>query len=159
MKIDLDSISIFYIILSILIVALSVLGRKRKKPVPRIPQQEGYREEYGEPDDTATLQKPLQTVTDPFDKLEQLFGFSNEIESFEDESLDETYDEEEQLEDEEKSVTTPDQESLVEEQQDLDISVSEEDEEFEKDWVQLFREPDEIKKAIIYSEILHRKEY
>ncbi len=157
MKTDLDTI--LYIIISIIIIALSALGRRRRKAIPRIPQQEGIQDEPVAANDSERLGTMFLPDSDHFEKRLKMFETSSDIENLEGESLEEIHDEEAEIEDEEEVILAGEQESTVEEDREEDLEMTKKDQKYENVWLELFKEPDDIRKAIIYSEILKRKDF
>lgn len=152
MKIDIDSI--FYIILSIIILAVSGLGRRRKKqnqPMknPRPSAQAGTRE----PKDM-TITRPRRPV-DPFERLEQILTGQSQYQTLEGESLEDLEDEEQMIMDEEEAYSAAAEPQQMEYQPGLPLE--KEGEQIEQGMLGLFQDLDEITRAIIYSEILPRK--
>lgn len=153
MKIDIDSI--FYIILSIIILAVSGLGRRRKKlnqPMKN-PLPSSARTGTLKPEDM-TITRPRSPV-DPFERLEQILTGQPQYETLEGESLEDLEDEEKMIMDEEEAYSAAAEPQQMEYQPGLP---PEKDDEQSKQVVAgLFRDLDEITRAIIYSEILPRK--
>ncbi len=191
MKMDTDSI--LYIVITLVILVISGLSSKRKKKAQmeaqaaearkRDDEFEGDEEEYYEPEAYEeepepapmnifeTLKSASSTVTrqssNPFEKLEQFMGGQNpfsvnqdpRVQGMEGESLEDTIDEEEQiLEDirkrRENEPTSPIEKEPVDEPEN-DYTLSEDRK--KEDILELFGNVNEIKKAVIYSEILNRK--
>jgi hypothetical protein len=154
MKIDIESV--FYIILTIIILVVSGLGSRRRKQAQQLKKSApgtawSSADEPGEPG----LQRQRHPVQDPFDRLEQFLTGQPRYETLEGESLEVIEDEEGSIMDEEEKILmTPaaDQELKVD-----DISLEKEyegDRHIEED---LFGDLDEITRAFIYSEIFPRK--
>ena len=171
MKLDIDSI--LYIVITIVILIISGLGSRRRKKARQMqvpgsgPADPGSFEPV--PGDTmesgpgksgyATVKEPRapaqQQAASPLERLEQfLTGQFPQAESMEGESLEEQVDEEELiLEQIRREREEPEVESPVEEPADYDF----ETEKTQEKLPPLFENADEIKKAVIYSEILKRK--
>jgi len=176
---DIDSI--LYIVITVVILVFSGLSGRRRKRAQMMEgeakasdrQEEDFpREEYDE-DQAAepapsnifeTLKSTGSSLTqssNPFERLEQLLGVQNPViksregETMEGESMETVVDEEEQiLEDiRRRQETEPSRATELEPETDIDESDAQESEGFLK----FFDSVDEIKKAIIYSEILNRK--
>ena len=100
MKLDIDTI--LYIVISIIIIAASSLGRKKRKPAQQVPLQE--REEAG--DDSVDLpvgqfaqaRALFKTISEPMTSV------SPGWDSAEDSPLEQIFDEEELIEDEEELI-------------------------------------------------------
>ena len=155
MKIDIDSI--FYIILSIIILAVSGLGRRKRKqakqmqtsslPYPGQPEpSEGYESEFSQD------QPP---VVDAFSRLEQILTGKPQYGTMEEESLETLEDEEEMIIDEQQKISSNDY--LVKKKDHYDLTLEKEDEPGEVPAKGLFGDVNEITRAVIYSEILPRK--
>jgi hypothetical protein len=152
-KIDIDSI--FYIILSIIILAVSGLGRRRKKqnqpmknPLPSSAQA-GTRE----PRDM-TFTRPRGPV-DPFERLEQILTGQPQYQTLEGESLEDLEDEEQMIVDEEETYSAAAEPQQME--PGASLPAEKEGEQMKLGMLGLFQDLDEITRAIIYSEILPRK--
>jgi len=150
MKIDIDSI--FYIILSIIILVVSGLGSRRKKLRKTLPSsaQAGTRE----PEDIAAT-RPRRPVIDPFERLEQILTGQSQYESMEGESLEVLEDEEQIIMDEKEKIQSTQSREIEQEKRDLtDVK---EDEDVKNNLDGLFGDVNEITRAFIYSEIFPRK--
>jgi hypothetical protein len=154
MKIDIDSI--FYILLSIIILVVSGLGSRRRKlaqqqrPTGTAPS--GIR--TGEPEAFEGPQ-PYTRAMDPFEKLEQILTGQSRYETLEGESLEVLEDVEQMnIDEQEKIPSSVDREV---ERKKPDIKAVKQDEDVKKDLGGLFGDQNEITRAIIYSEILPRK--
>ncbi len=145
MKIDIDSI--FYIILSIIILVVSGLGSRRRKKAQQMNKPT--------PSAARLVTQPRQPSLDPFDRLEQILTGQSRYGTLEGESL-------EVLEDEEQIIIDEKEEYLAapvpqQEVQQPDFTAETEDDQGKESPDGLFRDADEITRAIIYSEILPRK--
>lgn len=145
MKIDIDSI--FYIILSIIILVVSGLGSRRRK---KAQQMKKPTHSVARP-----VTQPRQPALDPFSRLEQILTGQSQYGIQEGESL-------EVLEDEEQIIIDEEEEYLAEpvpqqKEKRPDLNYETEDDQEEKSLDGLFSDVDEITRAIIYSEILPRK--
>lgn len=154
MKIDIETV--FYIILSIIILAVSGLGSRRRKQAQQLKKSApgtawSSADEPGGPG----LKQQRHPVQDPFDRLEQLLTGQSRYETLEGESLEVIEDEEGLIMDEEEKIQmTP---AADQELKGDDISAEKEyegDRHIEED---LFGDLDEITRAFIYSEIFPRK--
>ncbi len=180
MKLDFDSI--LYIVITIVILVIGALGSRRKKRFQeaQAASAQGSDKDTSGTDQTGseeeTYKRPAQTA-DPLSRLEQfLTGQMPEAYSMEGESLETLEDEEEKiLEDIQKSRLEKEEES---EEKSQELSVEEPyripdeiqagaiipgeegleyDRKTRKTLPDLFANTDEIKKAVIYNEILNRK--
>ncbi len=145
MKIDIDSI--FYVILMIIILVVSGLGSRRRKRAQQMnkPIPSGARPVTKDPEEIK-IPQPRRPALDPFSRLEQILtGQSPEV--MEDEELTIIDDQEEYL-----AEPVPQQEA-----HEPDFTAETEDDQGKKSLDGLFRDADEITRAIIYSEILPRK--
>ncbi len=145
MKIDIDTI--FYIILSIIILVVSGLGSRRRKKAQQMKQPT--------PSPARPVTQPRQPALDPFSRLEQILTGQSQYGTLEGESL-------EVLEDEEQMIIDDEEEYLAEpvprqKEKRPDLTYETEDDQEEKSLDGLFSDVDEITRAIIYSEILPRK--
>ena len=154
MKIDTNNI--FYIVLMIILLVVSGLSSRRKKRAQQMKKaapssaQPGTQEAEG-----MDVPGSRGTVTDPFERLEQILTGQSRYESKEGESLEVLEDEEEMIiDEEEKILAAPDHRQ---ERMRHDLTAETEDEQEEKSADGLFSDLDEITRAIIYSEILPRK--
>ncbi len=154
MKIDIDTI--FYIILSIIILVVSGLGSRRRKKAQQMkkPTHSVARPVTQDPE-KIEISQPRQPAFDPFSRLEQILTGQSQYGTLEGESL-------EVLEDEEQIIIDEEEEYLAapvpqEEAHKPDFNAETEDDQGGKSQDGLFRDVDEITRAIIYSEILPRK--
>lgn len=154
MKIDIDTI--FYIILSIIILVVSGLGSRRRKQARQMNKSAPF---ASQPDtrkpEEMEVPKPRGPVIDPFDRLEQILTGQTRYETMEGESLEVLEDEEEAIVDEEEeylAAPVPQQEAKRPKS-----TAETEDEQGKKSLDDLFGDVDEVTRAIIYSEILPRK--
>ena len=154
MKIDTNSI--LYIVIMIIILVISGLGSRRKKQARQMKKTAPSTARPGtqNPGEIA-VPKPRGAVMDPFERLEQILTGQSRYESMEGESLETLDDEEEAIVDEEEeylAAQVPQQEAKQ------PVSTTEtEDEQGKKSLDDLFGDVDEVTRAIIYSEILPRK--
>jgi hypothetical protein len=169
MKIDIDSI--FYIILSIIILAVSGLGSRRRrqaqqanKAVPSPGQTYGRDE-----DEEMKIPQARRPVQDPFDRLEEILTGQPRYESLEGESLEVLEDEEEAILDEEEAILDQ-RKAILDEEEEItkapipemeemqyDLPEEGESEKYKGNVRGLFRDLDEVTRAFIYSEIFPRK--
>jgi len=160
MKIDLDTI--FYIVITIVILALTGLSRRKKKrPVPGHELQ-GMDEQESEYPQNERLSDTEDVISDPFERLENLFKQPEPVDTPRVVSLEEIVDEEtEYLEEKEAAskAKPPGEEILKEDYTKQSLQMEEEIEERMNKTLKLFENIDELKKAVIYAEILNRKEY
>ncbi len=145
MKIDIDSI--FYIILGIIILAVSGLGSRRRKKAQQMNKPT--------PSAARPVTQPRQPALDPFSRLEQILTGQSPYGTLEGESP-------EVLEDEEQMIIDDKEEYLAapvpqQEAHKSDFTAETENDQGKKGLDGLFRDVDEITRAIIYSEILPRK--
>jgi hypothetical protein len=181
MKFDIDSI--LYIVITVVILIISGLGSRRKKRAMQMEAEaqartaseeegdsmEAREEDLPQPPPTFNIFDSVRKVTetveqqvssDPMSRLEK-FLTGQEIQerqqsrvvSLEGESLEETVDEEEQIMDEIRSRNEPE----TVEDDTYKIFEPTEDNEKKKNVTRWFENVDEIKRAVIYSEILKRK--
>jgi len=170
MKIDIDSI--LYIVITIVILVISGLGSRRKKraqqmqaeaqasgtaePDPFEPVEDEFADaRYSEPVKARVASAP-QPVPNPMERLEQFItGQFPQAESMEGESLETPVDEEELILEEIRRSREKDEMRVPEEKP------AEQEEQTEKlvkkGLPPLFDNLDEVKKAIIYSEVMQRK--
>ena len=154
MKIDIDSI--FYIILSIIILVVSGLGSRRRKQMRQMrtsspsPVQAGIQTQ-----DESEKSQPRQSVVDPFERLEQILTGQPRYESLHEESMEILDDEEELIVDEEEKILS----STYAEQKEGkgDLASEEVDDDPGEQAIGWFQDVDEITRAVIYSQILPRK--
>ncbi len=145
MKIDIDSI--FYIILGIIILAVSGLGSRRRK------QAQQMKKPAPSPASPGTQSR--QPALDPFSRLEQILTGQSRYETLEEESPEILEDEEQIIiDDEEEYLAAPVPQQKAHKP---DFTAETEDDQGKKSLDGLFRDVDEITRAIIYSEILPRK--
>ena len=156
MKIDIESI--FFIIISIVILVVSGLGRRRKKQAQKMKNTVPASAQPGrqEPEELE-VPNPRGSVMDPFERLEQILTGQSRYESMEGESLEVLDDEEEMIIDEEEKILAA--EDHRQERMRPDPTAETEDEQEKKSVEGLFGDLDEITRAIIYSEILPRRYY
>jgi len=164
MKIDLDSY--LYIIISIIILLVTALGRKKKKPgqaMPGQPEATPTRQEYQiEDNDDQGLEK---VIVDPLQQFEKLFlqqeQPAKKVKSMEGDSLEKIYDEEAKIMEElEKQKAGKSREMEVPKEPLTKTKYKEPDTIYElPEQLVLFQDVDEVKRAVIYSEILKRIEY
>ena len=154
MKIDTNSI--LYIIIMIIILVISGLGSRRKRQAQRMNKplpssaQPGMQEAEG-----MAVPGSRGAVMDPIDRLEQILTGQTRYDTMEGESL-------EVLEDEEQAIIDEEAEYLAAQvpQQEVkqpEYTAETEDEQGKKSLGDLFGDVDEVTRAIIYSEILPRK--
>jgi FtsZ-interacting cell division protein ZipA len=154
MKIDIDTI--FYIILSIIILVVSGLGSRRRKQAQQMKRPVSSAARLSQQElDEMEIPQARGPVPDPFDRLEQILTGQSRYETLEGESLEVMEDEEEMIMDEEEKIMVSPITEMKQEQQ--DITTEEEDEFVKRPRKDLFEDVDEITRAIIYREILPRK--
>jgi len=175
MKVDIDTI--LYIIISIIIIAASTLGRRRKKSAQQAPPQ-GQAEDgqtamdfpLGPFSEAGTL---FETVTEPEDTGIE-YAVLTEEPAEEDQPLEQIIDEEEMIVDE-KAAILEEPRAIKDQEKEIYSGGMEADEEIMADAGageetmdgpeeqtedgELFRNPSEIQRAVIYSEILKRPDY
>ena len=186
MKTDIDTI--LYIVITLAILVISGLSSRKKKARMMEAQaktrseediyesdeqdsysQESYEDEVPEPAPSnifETLKSASssfsQQSSNPFERLEQLFGAQTPIiESAEGETLENTVDEEEQIladiQRRREEVSNTKTDVAAAEEHKTDAYSTQPLEKGSRDLLTLFGNIDEIKKAVIYSEILNRK--
>ena len=154
MKIDIDSI--FYIILSIIILAVSGLGSRRRKKAQQMKKStSSFARPVTQDPEEIKISQSRQPALDPFSRLEQILTGQSPYGTLEGESP-------EVMEDEEQMIIDDEEEILAEPvpQQEVhkpDFNYETEDDQGTKNLDGLFGDVDEITRAIIYSEILPRK--
>ena len=154
MKIDIDTI--FYIILSIIILIVSGLGSRRRK----LAQQEKKTvpspgQAYGEGPEQVPVPQTRKRIEDPFERLEYFLSGQPRYETLEGESLEVIEDEEETIMDEEKQISKapgPAADRLG-----SNLQEARKEETARRSMRDLFGDLDEITRAVIYSEIFPRK--
>jgi len=170
MKIDIDSI--LYIAIMIVVLVISGLSSRKKKRAKQM-QAQAQASGAAEPDpfehvedesSDARATGPVKTktafasqqVSNPLGRLEQfLSGQFPQVETMEGESLETTVDEEELILEEIRRSREKDEMRVSEEKP---AEQEEQTEKLEKTGIPpLFDNLDEVKKAIIYSEIMQRK--
>jgi len=182
MKFEIDTI--LYIVISIIIIAASTLGKKKRKRAQQAPQQPqtegGEQPEGGEETEDfkfgafSEIKSMFETVTEPGDpgmideyaredKLEQIVdeeeGILDEEETLLKARERITHEEEVALlekEEKEMQQRLNLEESTLYEVEDREGGIQGDDESEEEGF---FNNPSDIRKAIIYSEILKRPEY
>ena len=155
MKIDSDSI--LYIVITIALLVISGLGSRRKKKLQKMgkyakPATASHPVEPEEIDVASVQREPMN----PFDRLEQILsGQTPVFETMDEESPETIVDEEVQIIEE---IRESRQEMEPEVRQD---NTADEDMQLERPEVDtlqgLFENVSEIRKAVIYSEIMNRK--
>jgi len=170
MKVDIDSI--LYIVITIVILVISGLGSRKKKRAQQM-QAQAQASGAAEPDPFEPVEdessdawdaEPVQSGTDsatqpvpnPLERLEQFIsGQFPQAETMEGESLETTVDEEELILEE---IRRSREQDKMEVPRETAAEQEEQTEEPEKKGLPpLFDNLDEVKKAIIYSEIMQRK--
>jgi hypothetical protein len=160
MKLDIDSI--FYIVLSILILALTGLTRRKKKSTLPGTGLQNLQERQ------RTLSQDERSITtgdvinDPFESLQKLFAQTESIPSREAVSLEELIDEETEYLKEQEAARKkePKEQAILKEVLTKQPAEDQEEKGIKKAGkLALFENADELKRAVIYSEILNRKEY
>ena len=156
MKIKLDLDTIFYIVVSIIIIAASTFGRKRKKTASQVPQQEFPLGEEKQPFMPEIQFNPadfLKNTVMQATSLEEQYMKETEAQS-----LEEIIDEEELITDEVTAYLSPEtvikQATPPEPQPPADDKLAE-----VLDERRIFHDADDLRKAVIYSEILRRPDY
>ncbi|KPK88078.1 MAG: hypothetical protein AMS27_00570 [Bacteroides sp. SM23_62_1] len=158
MKIDIDTI--FYIVISILILIVTGLSRRKKKgTIPgqgsqNIPGQVPGRS----PDVTSSSAE--ESISDPFERLEKLFLQPETVPTPESVTLEEIVDEEEAyfMEKEASSKAEPEKQKIPDKAKEQEIKPPRDEDKQYPD-LNLFKDIDELKRAVIYAEILNRKEF
>jgi hypothetical protein len=153
MKIGIDTI--FYIIIAVVILA-TTLSRKRKKVITKVPMQDSLADENLQPERMTKPFSPADFFREAmmqFANIEEPQIFKTETQSLE------------QIIDEGKVI--PDKETLYISEQKEKTPVTAPSPEpdnthiipEEKDDKKLFKDPEDIRKAIIFSEVLNRPDY
>jgi flagellar motor protein MotB len=160
MKVDTDSI--LYIVITIIVLIISGLGSWRKKKAQQMQAQASAetKNEYSDSMSSRPVEfrasSAPQQLANPLERLEQFFsGQFPETESMESESLETPEDEEDLILEE---ISRRDQEEeieVVKEEPAEDTNQTANPE--KKGMLVLFNCIDEVKKAVIYSEIMERK--
>ena len=153
MKIGIDTI--FYIIIAIVILA-TTLNRKRKKVLPKAPMQDSPSDENLQP---GRMGKPFSPADFFREAMMQVTNIEEQqVFKTEEQSPEQIIDEEVMIPDE-KTVYVSDQKekapvTVPGPEPDITHIIPE-----EKDDRKLFKDPEEIRKAIIFSEVLNRPDY
>ena len=158
MKIDIDTI--FYIVISILILLITGLTRRKKKAtVPKTGLQNMENQDSGVSSDKVKAGME-DRLTDPFERLEKLFLQPEPVPAPEAVSLEEIVDEETEYykEKEAASQAPPVEQPIYSEDSTKELTQLQ-DKDIQDLKLDLFKDVDELKKAVIYAEILKRKEY
>jgi len=133
-----DVSSIFYIVISILILVVTGLSRRKKKPiVPKPGLQNMQGQAPGVPPDAATSGRENR-ISDPFERLERMF-IQPEADIYS------------------EAVSQVEQEIPKEPLTQESCQSQEKEKQYQK--LDLFKCVNDLKKAVIYAEILNRKEY
>jgi hypothetical protein len=160
MKIDLDTI--FYLIITIVILALTGLSRRKKKrPVPGHELQ-GADEQESESTRNDRFPGTEDVISDPFERLENLFKQPEPVDTPKVVSLEEIVDEETEYLEEKEAASKgkpPGEEILKEDLTKQSLQMEEEIRIRRMGKLKLFENVCELRKAVIYAEILNRKEY
>ncbi len=153
MKIDIDSI--LYIVITIVILVISGLGSRRKKKMQQMKTPAAPGSGLFEPGETDEPQAQ-QEATNPFERFEQILsGQTPKTWTMEEESPETIVDEEELIPEEIKERTQEEETEVWEDKTAKEEIQTEEPE--EKTLPGLFENVNEIKRAVIYNEILNRK--
>jgi hypothetical protein len=150
---DIDTI--LYIVLIIIMLVVSGISSRRKKQAQQMKKPVPGTGPQGTEGPGVTGTQARTPAVDPFERLEQILTGRPAYESFEGESLEVLQDEEDIPVDEEEMMA----ESPPVERKAVKVVPRKEDEEEEIPSYPegLFRDMDEITKAVIYSEIFPRK--
>lgn len=158
MKLDIDSI--FYIVISVLILVITGLSRRKKKLSALKPGLQNMRQQGPEvsPDGATTGME--DRISNPFERLEKLFLQPESVSSSEGVSLEELVDEETEYfrEKEAASQAAQVEQEIPKEELTQELCQSQ-DKKKQYQKLDLFKCVNELKKAVIYAEILNRKEY
>jgi len=160
MKIDIDTI--FYIIISIIILALTGLTRRKKKTAIPKPVLDSMREQRSELSREEGSNDNGDIISDPFDRLEKLFAEPEPDSVPQAVSLEEIIDEETEYMKEKEAAsnaTPPEKEITKEDLSQKSFQTQDEDKVKKIRKLKLFGNVDEFKKAVIYTEIMNRKQY
>jgi hypothetical protein len=153
MKIGIDTI--FYIIIAIIILA-TTLNRKRKKVLSKVPLQDSPSDENLQPE---RMEKPFSPADFFREAMMQVTNIEEQqVFKTEEQSLEQIIDEEEMIPDEEATIISEQKErakvTVPGTEPDVTILIPE-----EPDDKRLFKNPEDIRKAIIFSEVLNRPDY
>lgn len=153
MKIGIDTI--FYIIIAVVILA-TTLNRKRKKVLPKVPVQDSPSDENLQP---GRMQKPFSPADFFREAMMQVTNIEEQqVFKTEAQSLEQIIDEEEMIPDEEAAIIAEQKEkakvTIPGPGPDVTILIPEEPGD-----KKLFKDTEEIRKAIIFSEVLKRPDY
>ena len=175
MKIDIDSY--LYIVITIIILIITALGRRKKKTAQQVPGQQAGEpatvtdeQEQGDPYEGATIE---QVMSDPLERLERMFApkettfMVQEEEPEPDESKMDAEAEERRIKQMEEERTKRSREEKQAEMAEAfrlhsegDLTSGENAIGESKIFLNtLFDDPNDLTKAIIYSEIFNRKEF
>ena len=158
MKIDIDTI--FYIVISILILLITGLSRRKKKAAAPTTGLQNMQNQDREAPRNELKNDMEMSVHDPFVRLEKLFLQPEPVSTPEAVSLEELVDEEtEYLKEKENASQTSPVEQQIHTKDLNQESIQLLDKDIQDLKLDLFPDADELKKAIIYAEILKRKEY
>ncbi len=167
MKVDFNTI--LYIVITIVILVVSGLGSRKKKKLqqqqisdPGGSEADSFESTEGQAGNGNFTEAQKRSMPDwqqsssPFERLGRILqGEIPEYESMEGESLETTVDEEEQILEEIRQSRQEDQAETKPEKPEEEIIKTEKQP--GKGIPELFVNVDEVKKAVIYSEILNRK--
>jgi hypothetical protein len=155
-----DASSIFYIVISILILVVTGLSRRKKKPiVPKPGLQNMQGQAPGVSPDAATSGRE-DRISDPFERLERMF-IQPEADTYSEAvSLEELVNEEtEYLKEKEAASETAQVEQEIPKEPSPQELIPSQEKEKKYQKLDLFKCVNDLKKAVIYAEILNRKEY
>jgi hypothetical protein len=171
MKIDIDSY--LYIIITIIILIITALGRRKRKPAQQVRKQPSDQPAYetGEEEQYVPRReaKTEQLSSDPFERLEQLFVPKEPSYTVQEEEPEPAQPEMDPNA-EARRIKEMEEERRYQEEKQAEMTKafrthisgdltagSATEEEREISVMTLFDEPDDITKAIIYSEIFNRR--
>jgi len=173
MKVDIDSY--LYIFITIIILIITALGRKKKKSAKQVQEKPDVQsvaapaeQEYSDPYEEGVAEK---IETDPFERLEKLFAPQETIFTAQEQEPEpavakiDTETELKSINEEEEAKRKIHKAQMHEEMQqafkldsDEEIETGQRSKEKHKiSLLKMFDDPEDIKKAIIYSEIFNKK--
>lgn len=153
MKIDIESY--LGIIIMIIILIISGLGSRRRKQA-QMKQAASSPAQPGTPKaDDPSYPPSARPAMDPFERLEQILTGQSSYDTMEEASLEDLQDENEMIVDE--TPAAPPAPVLESDVESHDLNAEKEDVPQKNNLEGLFKDADEITRAVIYSEILPRK--
>ncbi|MBC8458605.1 MAG: hypothetical protein H8D67_11485 [Deltaproteobacteria bacterium] len=175
MKIDIDSY--LYIVIMIVILIITALGRRKKKPVQQVtgkpagqPATETGEQDQFDPYEEATVER---VVSDPFMRLEQMFA-PKETTFIVQEEEPQVTQAKTDADAEARRIKDMEAEKVRKRREDQQVEMaeafrlhsdgdltdsSESEERSQISLLTLFDDPEDLKRAIIYSEIINRRDF